>query len=366
MRVYNPFKAIRAQAWFSPTHSYIFENSFELLKARREDIYKVLLPLKNQIAKYVLVPDFKGDINKGSGSHYYSPVLKNGRKSVKTEGYYKNRLGRFSRSARTMCEENITLAAIYYVSGNDIMFAECLGRALHFIMDICCTVHTTNLISLPHKKNPHHMYEIYSRANMERFNNNDIQDLPAFEQKYMPMPIGRMFGELAEKSSKFYEDMVSLDSDRFYKALSEMLPISFAAAYVLTVKIFEYVKNYNGVKIGDSFRLCSKGRYLCRRGKKTYLSTYKETAAIFTLVFNNNKLFLRCGREFLVSEGRFGFSFSEAGDYDAVRITKTDKGYLISTEYSSGERYIEADLVSVKARFFNPSICGFYWSLKKV
>ncbi len=366
MKVINPFKVIRAQAWFTPTHAYIFENGFEILKNRRTDIYKALLPLKEQIAKYVLAPDFKGDINKGSGAHYYSPVLKNGRKSEKTEGYYKNRLGKFSRSARTMCEENITLAAIFYEAGNKLMFAQCLGRALHFIMDICCTVHTTNLISLPHKRNPHNMYEIYSRANMERFSIDDIKNMAAFEDKYISMPIGEMFSELAEQSSEFYEDMMSLSRDRFDKALSEMLPVSFAASYVMTVKIFEYVRSYDGVKLQDSFRLCSNCGYLCRRGKKTYISKRIESAAVLTLTEKNGKLFLRCERDFLVSEGRFGFSFAAAQDQGAVRLTKTDIGYLISTEFSTGERYIAEDNSVIKARFFNPADRSFYWSVKIV
>lgn len=366
MKVFNPFKTIRADAWFSPTHSYIFEMSFELLKNRRSDIYEELLPLKEIIAKYVIVPDFKGDINKGSGAHYYSPVLKNGIKSKKIGGYYKNRLGKFSRTARTMCEENITLAAIYYEAGNERMFAECLGRALHFVMDICCSVHTTNLISIPHRKNPHHMYEIFSRANMERFTNDDIKDLSAFEEKYIPMPIGDMFGELAEKSSEFYSDMVSLDRERFMLCLSEMLPTSFAASYVLIIKIFDYIKSYNGLKINDSFYLMSNGCYICRKRKKAYASNHRSSAAVFTLEELNNKLFLRSNSEFLVSEGKFGFSFSKAGEQGAVRITMTDKGYLISTEYSVGERYITVDGKNIKSKFFDPLRCEFYWQIKIV
>ena len=77
-------------------------------------------------------------------------------------------------------------------------------------------------------------------------------------------------------------------------------------------------------------------------------------------------LFLKSNSEFLVSEGKFGFSFSKAGEQDAVRITMTDKGYLISTEYSVGERYITVDGKNIKAKFFDPLRCEFYWQIKIV
>ena len=363
MKIYNPFKPIKAYAWFSPTHSYIFENAFELLKLRNEEVYKSYLPYEKEIARSVLIPDFKGDINKGSGAHYYSPVLKNGKSDKAVLGYYKNRLGRFSKSARTMLEENITHAAIYNKANNEKMYAESVGRALHFIMDICCTVHTTNLISLPLKNNPHHTYEIFAREHMYDYGADNIPDISAFEEKYLNMPIDKMFESISKRSAGYYKNMVSLKASEYEKALSDMLPFSFAATYIMLVKIYEFVNSYDGVKIGDKFTLCSKNGYLSGKGRKVFLAKDESDSLRFELVQNGGKLFLKNKNRFLVCEGRFGFQYGGEHDHAAIRLTKTEKGYLISTEFLRGEKYLVPEKKTIKAKFFDPRLNVFYWRI---
>lgn len=363
MKIHNPFKAIKAYAWFSPTHAYIFENAFELLKLRNEEVHKAYLPYEKEIASAVLIPDFKGDINKGSGAHYYSPVLKNGKCDDAVLGYYKNRLGRFSKSARTMLEENITHAAIYKKSRNEKMYAESVGRALHFIMDICCSVHTTNLISLPIKNNPHHTYEIYSREHMYDYGIDNISDIRELEERYLNMPIDKLLSNAAKCSAVYYKNMTSLKASEYKKALSNMLPFSFALTYIMLVKIYEFVNAYDGIKIGDKFTLCSDNGYLSGKGKKVFLSKEKARALTFELFEKGGKLFLKNGGRFLVCEGRFGFKYGGEFEHAAIRLTKTAKGYLISTEFLKGEKYLIPDKKTVKAKFFDPRSNGFYWTI---
>lgn len=363
MKIHNPFKAIKAYAWFSPTHAYIFENAFELLKLRNEDVYKEYLPYEKKIAGAVLIPDFKGDINKGSGAHYYSPVLKNGKSDKAVLGYYKNRLGRFSKSARTMLEENITHAAIFKKAHNEKMYAESVGRALHFIMDICCSVHTTNLISLPIKNNPHHTYEIYSREHMCDYGIDNIPDISELEEKYLSMPIDKIMESVSKRSAGYYKNMTSLKASEYKKALSNMLPFSFAISYIMLVKIFEFVNAYNGIKIGDKFTLCSENGYLSGKGKKVMLTKNKSDALSFELFEKSGKLFLKTDNRFLVCEGRFGFKYGGECDHAAIRLTKTEKGYLISTEFLQGEKYLVPYKKTIKAKFFDPRLNGFYWTI---
>lgn len=363
MKIHNPFKAIKAYAWFSPTHAYIFENAFELLKLRNEDVYESFLPYEKEIASAVLIPDFKGDINKGSGAHYYSPVLKNGKSDEAVLGYYKNRLGRFSKSARTMLEENITHAAIYNKAHNKKMYAESVGRALHFIMDICCSVHTTNLMSLPIKNNPHHTYEIYSREHMCDYGIDNISDISELEEKYLSMPIDMLMASVSRRSSGYYKNMTSLKDSDYKKALSDMLPFSFAITYIMLVKIYEFVNAYNGITIGDKFTLCSANDYLSGKGKKVLLTKNKSDALSFELYDKSGKLFLITGGKFLVCEGRFGFKYGGECEHAAIRLTKTEKGYLISTEFLHGEKYLIPDKKSIKAKFFDPRLNGFYWTI---
>ncbi|MCD7773251.1 MAG: hypothetical protein LUH08_04265 [Ruminococcus sp.] len=364
MKINNPFKPIKAYAWFSPTHSYIFENAFELLRLRNEKVYNELLPLRDEIANATLVPDFKGDINKGSGSHYYSPVLKNGKSDAPVSGYYKNRLGRFSKSARTMLEENITMAAIFKASGNEKMYAQSVGRALHFIMDICCSVHTTNLVSLPFKSNPHHTYEVYASENMNAYSLENIPDIARIEEKLLLLPLEKLLELVAKRSAKYYKNMVSLRESEYRKALADMLPFSFAMTYIMLVRIFEFTSRFCEIKIGDSFTLQSSGAYLTRKGRKVALTQNKQSAVIFSLYESDGKLFLKAGDKFLVCEGRFGFKFSDLCDHAAVRLTRTGKGYLISCEYLNGEKYIIPKGNTINSRFFDPTLDGFYWTIK--
>ncbi|MCD8329000.1 MAG: hypothetical protein LUC25_07920 [Ruminococcus sp.] len=364
MKIDNPFKPIRAYAWFSPTHSYIFENAFELLRLRNEKVYNELLPLKDEIASATLVPDFKGDINKGSGSHYYSPVLKNGKSDAPVSGYYKNRLGRFSKSARTMLEENITMAAIFKASGNEKMYAQSVGRAIHFIMDICCSVHTTNLVSLPFKSNPHHTYEVYANEHMNEYKLENIPDIAHIEEEYFKLPIEAFLEAAAKHSARYYKNMVSLRESEYQKALSDMLPLSFALTYIMLVRIYKFAQDFSELKIGDSFTLRSGGAYLTRKGRRVAVTGNEQSAVTFSLYERDGKLFLKAGDKFLVCEGRFGFKLSDLCDYAAVRLTKTGRGYLISCEYLNGEKYIITKGNTISTKYFDPRLNGFNWTIK--
>ena len=361
LKPHNPFKAVKASAWFSPTHSYIFDTAFKILKDRDHDAYREFRAVQDDIERGCLIPDFKGDINKGSGAHYYSAVLKNGAKAQQVACYYKNRLGKFSKSARTMCEENITMAAIFKKSDNRKMYGESIGRALHFIMDICCTVHTTNLVSLPFKNNPHNRYEVYAKANMNRLTADDIPDLDAFEKKYMNKSIGEMFNCLAETSSKYYCDMTDLSDESLWHALKEMLPICFAATYVLMRKIYKYCENYNGIKEGDSVLLKTRGRFVSSHRTRIFVGNEKSCACAFTLCVHGGKLYLSSDGKYLTSDGDFGFRLAGISSHCAVRITKTSRGYLFSTEFSNGEKYICEHKGQLKAKYFDPTCDGFYF-----
>lgn len=365
IKLHNPFRPIRAYAWFSPTHTLIFDAAFELLKKRRPEIHRALRPYYEYIAQGVVVPDFKGDINKGSGSHYYSAVLKDGSQAEQIEGYYKNRLGRFSKSARTMCEENITIAALYKSFKNRKMYGESLGRALHFIMDVCCTVHAANLISLPIKGNPHHTYETYALNNMKKFISSDIPNIDELEAKYLPMSVGEIFNFASKLSATFYGDVCQKEEGGFNKALSQMLPTAVALSCILMIKAYESVESYKGIKEGDVFFLKSGNEFIYSKKSRLGFTQNKKDALHFSLACHGDRLYLKSGLKYLTSDGDYGFRLAGLSSHCAIRVTKQGGEYLFSTHFSNGDKYLLCQRSRLVSKHFDPREKGFYFKAQK-
>ena len=127
----------KAYAWFSKTHEDITTKAIGLLsKDNRVKEAEFFKPYKEQILAGCTKPDRKGDPDKGSGMHYYSICNKKGTPLPQTAGYYRNRKGKISKSARTMLEENYTSALCLYKSGKIPQAMNVLGRAAHFIEDM--------------------------------------------------------------------------------------------------------------------------------------------------------------------------------------------------------------------------------------
>lgn len=121
-------------------------------------------PIKSRLVENVTCPDRDGDRENGLGRHYYCAVNFMGVRLRPHSGYYKNGAGRFAKSARTMLEEDYTMALAMQRAGFPEQAADYLARAVHMISDLCCLPHATQMTYFSPKKKIHKAYEALARA----------------------------------------------------------------------------------------------------------------------------------------------------------------------------------------------------------
>ena len=234
----------KAYAWFGKTHKEILEKAFELLEKQDDkSFYDFFIGYKNIMLKACTEPDNKGDIDKGSGMHYYCAANKKGKPLEEVNGYYRNRLRKYNRSARTMLEENYTMALSLYKSGNLNMAMHMLGRALHFIGDIGCTVHSSGIRYMSRDTNPHYAFEKYAQGR------SDIPSADSINKRIRKMCDGSLeqsANKLAAYSSKFTEFVRKVDPELFDDICSSTIPVAQQYTACLMIRFYNDVKNDNG------------------------------------------------------------------------------------------------------------------------
>lgn len=367
----------KADAWFSDTHSAIFECALEILKNDgKNDAYKFFEENKDRISYGVIVPDFKGDRNKGSGMHYYSSCDKNGNVIQPTyTGFYANRLGQYAPSARTMLEENYTMSLIQFANNMTDMALDSLGRCIHFISDVGCTVHTTNLISMPFKRNPHHCYEKYALANMDRFHTDSGDE--SLYSAYMNKSVGEMLNILSRESAKYYADVKAVEDTTFENALRNMLPLTeqhlaaFMNAYYerLSENINKALRVKKNIRIRS---VCDSSYLTVYENGRTGLSKLKDNLnQTFNIRLNLDGSIRIVNKEGnLVCDGMFGFKCGKAIKNNGFRFTQTDGYYKISTEYSRFSKLLTNSKKLIKYRVFqkdfDPLDDGQLWIIEEI
>ncbi len=112
------------------------------------------------LADEVIKPDLKGDRQRGRGYHYYCAVDPKGNRRAFTKGdYYPNGTGGFAPSARTMFEEEYTIATALLSQGNRKVAMAHLARAAHMLADVYCPPHSCGLTYLSRYAFYHRRFE---------------------------------------------------------------------------------------------------------------------------------------------------------------------------------------------------------------
>jgi len=257
----------KAEAWFSKTHEDITTKALALLekdgRVKEAEFYK---PYKEQILAGCTRPDRKGDPDKGGGMHYYSVCNRKGTPLPATAGYYRNRRGKISKSARTMLEENYTSALSLYKSGKTEQAMFVLARAAHFIEDMSCTVHVSNIMFFNSKRNIHNAFEknvnnICYKYTADRF---DRRIQKGYEQDSFAEAALR----LIKGSARYVESISTLDPKAFESAAESMLPIAQQNVMALLLKFY---KDCNS----------EKGNYIAE--KRSYMIKNEGSGLILTL-----------------------------------------------------------------------------------
>ena len=231
-------KPIKAEAWCGVTHRHITAYALELLKKEgKEKQYEFFKPYEEQLEAGCTKPDRGGDVDHGAGMHYYSFCNKRGIELPATAGYYRNRRNKFSKSARTMLEENYTSALSLYKSGKpeDAMFV--FARAAHFIEDMSCTPHVSNIRCFNRKRNIHNAYEEHINTICKQFNAErlDKRLIKYYENDSFEGAANR----LIKASSKFVALIKTLDPIAFRDAAKATIELSQQNVAALMLKFYE-------------------------------------------------------------------------------------------------------------------------------
>ena len=145
-------------------HKTLVLRSAGLLFSLIPEAQEIYAPLMNTLTANVCRPDEKGDAEKGMGKHYYCACESSGKRLTPVCGYYKNGLGRFSRSARTMMEEDYTMALTFRNAGSISQGGVALARAIHMLSDMCCLPHASKMTYVSNMRNIHKAYEELAEA----------------------------------------------------------------------------------------------------------------------------------------------------------------------------------------------------------
>ena len=235
----------KAYAWFGNTHKDILEKALQILEMQEnKTYYDFFIDYKNVLLKACTEPDSKGDTDRGSGLHYYCAANRKGAELESVNGYYRNRRKRFNRTARTMLEENYTMALSLYKSGEERAAMHQLGRALHFIQDIGCTVHSSGIMYMDTKKNPHNAFETlsqrkYAEADPPKTINKQIK-------KACETSIEQAANKLAQLSSKYAADVLTVDPDTLEKVCKSTLPTAQQYTACMMIRFYEDATSNNG------------------------------------------------------------------------------------------------------------------------
>ncbi len=145
-------------------HRTLLLRSLIILKNICPETEEFFAPIMKNLMPYAKRPDRKGDYENGAGRHYYCALSLSGRELPTVNTYYRNGIKRYTKSARTMFEEDYTMALTVQRAGYMDMCGKFLGRAVHMLSDMCCLPHTASMTYYSFGRGFHKAYEDLAEA----------------------------------------------------------------------------------------------------------------------------------------------------------------------------------------------------------
>ncbi len=145
-------------------HRTILLRSLIILKNLHPETEDFFAPILKTLMPYAKRPDKKGDYENGTGRHYYCAVSLRGREMKKVNSYYRNGIKKHTKSARTMFEEDYTMALTMQHAGYMDECGKFLGRAVHMVSDMCCLPHAHSMTYYSLGRSFHKGYERLAAA----------------------------------------------------------------------------------------------------------------------------------------------------------------------------------------------------------
>lgn len=342
----------KAYAWLSETHSDITEKALELLnKEKMSKLYSFYSGYAAQLKKGCVDPDHKGDVDKGTGTHYYSCATAKGKRLELKCGYYPNRLGAYAKSARTMLEDNYSCALSLYKNNKVEQAMYYLGRALHFLEDMSNPVHAAGMKLENIDTNPHKAFEKQSVSLAKEFSPAGLDK--GLAENYSEDSLESPINKLCKAANKYAPDIAKLDPSALETAVRELVPLAAQNAAALLIRFYDDCLKDNGnfllegraytIKNAASGKLVtvtSKGIVLDKSGREKEQSflpviSNSGTFALKTAagLFVNDK-FKSVGK--LSGKNGAQFRFTALGK-DCYRISSESTGFSrFLTENRSG------------------------------
>ena len=150
-------------------HQEILIRALKLLGEVSPQAEALIRPNLEIMLPYTIIADVKGDRENGAGRHYYCGCSTKGIMQKPVRGYLKNGKGLFAKSARTMFEEDYTMALTMHCGGFVKQGAVYLARAVHMLSDMCCLPHAAKMTYFSPKRGIHISYENLARAMYPEF-----------------------------------------------------------------------------------------------------------------------------------------------------------------------------------------------------
>ncbi len=241
---YRVLRPLKAHAWWSQTHEQITLFALERLEAdKRHKLTAFYKPYSDELVRGSKAPDDEGDPDKGAGTHYYVAGDIRGRAAAAKGGYLKNRLGKYSKSARTSFEENYTSALGLYKSGRTEQAMYVLGRALHFVEDIAAVPHSAGIRYIESSNNVHYMFEKRASETSKKFPPNDFDKrlIKAYSEDSFEAPLNK----LAAESNRYAPQISSLDDSAFDKATKALVPLAAQNAAAVLIRFYDDISGGN-------------------------------------------------------------------------------------------------------------------------
>lgn len=148
----------------SCVHRSLLLRTLVMLRTFCPETESLFAPNIKTFMTYAKRPDKKGDYENGMGRHYYCAANTFGKENSTVNSYYKNGAGKRYKSARTMFEEDYTMALTMHRAGFYEKSAKFLGRAVHMLSDMCCLPHTTGMTYFSPASGFHKAYENLAEA----------------------------------------------------------------------------------------------------------------------------------------------------------------------------------------------------------
>lgn len=367
--VYAAFFSKKAYAWFGNTHRDILEKAFNILERQeRQKVYLFYKDYRQLLSDSCVEPDQKGDVDRGAGRHFYCAATPKGAELEDRNGFFKNRVGDYSKSARTMLEENYTAALSLYKSGKIKESMHMLGRAIHFVQDIGCPVHSSGIRYMDTKGNPHNAFETHAQTKCKSVKAPETIDkriLKAFDESMQSVA-----NRLARQSSKYAADTRTLDPIVYDNICNSTLPTAHQYTASLMMKFYQDVNENNGNFLIDN---------------KSYTFKNERTGGFLTVVKKGvildapdsdkeQKMTVK-----LKDDGSFGLMSENSGyvgkklrGFDSIKKNTKPAGFKVSalgkrrfritTQASGFEKVITCNNNgSVKIAKFDPEDRGAVW-----